>query len=141
MTLLAQNEEKMQQLMNDVQEFESWSGIQVNTTKTQQMTLDGVAANRTDPVKVTYIDEPLTITPESEAVRYLGFWSTPNGNMKSAMDLVFERTHKVKETIQDHPLHPKQAIEVFEAKAVGNFQYLTTAPRRRRGVDRLDRLW
>jgi hypothetical protein len=140
MTLLTQNEEKMQQLMNDVQEFESWSGIQVNTTKTQLMTVDGVAANRTDPVKVTYKDKPLTITPESEAVRYLGFWSTPNGNMKSAMDLVFERTLKVKETIQDHPLHPKQGIEVFAAKAV-NFRYLTTSPRRRRGVDRLDRLW
>jgi len=42
------------------------------------MTLDGVVTNRTDVVKVTYKDEPLTITPESETVRYLGFWTTPN---------------------------------------------------------------
>jgi hypothetical protein len=64
------------------------------------MTVDGVAANnRTDAVKVTYKNEPLTVTTESEAVRYLGFWSTPNGNMKSALDLVFERILKAKETM------------------------------------------
>jgi hypothetical protein len=74
----------MQQFMNVVQEFEAWSDIQVNTT-----------------------------TPESEDVRYLGFWTTPNGNMKSGMDLVFERTLKAKETIQGHPLDPKQSIGLY----------------------------
>jgi hypothetical protein len=92
-------------------------------------------------VTVTYRNEPLTITPEPEAVRYLVFWFTPNGNMKSAMDLVFERTIKSKETIQGHPLDPKQAIEVFVAKTVGNFRYLATAPWKRRNLGRLDRLW
>jgi hypothetical protein len=73
--------------MNSVQEFETWSVIQVNTTKTKLMTVEGITVNRTDVVKITYKDEPLTITPESETVRYLGFWSTPNGNMKSVMDV------------------------------------------------------
>ena len=41
--------------------------------------------------------------------------------MQAAMNLVFDRTLKTKETIQGHPLDPKQAIEVFAAKAVGNF--------------------
>ena len=40
------------------------------------MTVDGIVANRADTVKVTYKHEPLIITPESEAVRYLGFWAT-----------------------------------------------------------------
>jgi hypothetical protein len=31
MTLLAQNDENMQKLMNGIQAFEAWSGIQVNT--------------------------------------------------------------------------------------------------------------
>jgi hypothetical protein len=105
------------------------------------MTVDGIVANRSDTVNITYKHEPLTITPESEAVRYLGFWSTPNGNMQSAMDLVFDRTLKPKETIQGHPLDPKQAIEVFTAKTVGNFRYLATAPWKRRDLERLDRLW
>jgi hypothetical protein len=35
---------------------------------------------------------------------------------------------KEKETIQDHPLDPKQVIEVFTAKTVGNFRYLVTEP-------------
>ena len=76
MTLLTQNEAKMQQLMNAVQAFEVWSVIQVNTTKTKLMTVDGIVANRADTVKVTYKHEPLIITPESEEVRYLGFWAT-----------------------------------------------------------------
>jgi hypothetical protein len=57
------------------------------------------------------------------------------------MNLVFDRTLKAKETIQGHPLDPKQGIEVFAAKAVGNFRYLATAPWKRRDLQRLDRLW
>ncbi len=54
MTLLAQNEAKMQHLMNTVQDFEDWSGIQVNTAKTKLMTIDGITTNRTDAVTVKY---------------------------------------------------------------------------------------
>jgi len=56
------------------------------------------------------------------------------------MNLVFYRTLKAKDTIQGHPLDPKQAIEVFAAKAVGNFRYLATAPWRKRDLEKLDRL-
>ena len=92
-------------------------------------------------IRVTYKTEPLTITPQSDTVRYLGFWVTPNGNMQSTRDLVFERTLKPKETIQGHQLDPKQVIDVFVVKSVGNFRYLVTTPSRRRDLDRLDRLW
>ena len=109
MSLLAQNSDDMQCLLNAVQEFEAWSGIPVNTTKTKLMVVDGVVANRTVPIKVTYKNTPLDITPETEAVRYLGFWATPNGNMQAAMQLVMDRTLRAKETIQGHPLGPKQA--------------------------------
>ena len=71
-TLLTQNDENTQHLMNAIQAFETWNGIQVNATKTKLMTVDGIVANRTNTVKVTYRNEPLHITPESEAVRYLG---------------------------------------------------------------------
>jgi hypothetical protein len=105
------------------------------------MIIDGIATNRNVPVRVEYNNIPLDVTPETEAVRYLGFWATPNGNMRAAMDLVVERTLRAKETIQGHPLGPRQAVEVFEAKAVGNFRYLATAPWRKRDLDRLDRYW
>jgi hypothetical protein len=132
MTLLTQNETKMQQLMNVVQEFEAWSGIPVNTSKTKLMIIDGIASNRNVPVRVEYNNIPLDVTPETETVCYLGFWATPNGNMRAAMDLVVERTLRAKEAIQGHPLGPRQAVEVFAAKAVGNFRYLATAPWRKR---------
>jgi hypothetical protein len=141
MSLLAQNSDDMQCLLNEVQEFEAWSGIPVNTTKTKLMVVDVIAANRTLPVRISYKNIPLDITPETEAVCYLGFWATPNGNMQAAMQLVMDRTLRAKETIQDHPLGPKQEVQIFVAKVVGNFRYLATAPWKRRDLDRLDRYW
>ena len=141
MSLLAQDSGNMQCLMDAIQEFEAWSGIPVNTSKTKLMIIDGIASNRNVPVRVEYNNIPLDVTPETEAVRYLGFWATPNGNMRAAMDLVVERTLRAKETIHGHPLGPRQAVEVFAVKAVGNFRYLATAPWRKRDLDRLDRYW
>ena len=81
MSCFAQNNTGMQLLMDDIQEFESWSGMSVNTYKTKQMTVDDVRGNRTTTEKVTYNKEILLIVPESEPVRYLGFWVTSNCNM------------------------------------------------------------
>ena len=121
MSLLAQDSGNMQCLMDAIQEFEAWSGIPVNTAKTKLMIIDGIAFNRNVPVRVEYNNIPLDVTPETESVLYLGFWATPNGNMRETMDLVVERTLRVKETIQGHPLGPRQTVEVFATKAVGNF--------------------
>jgi hypothetical protein len=122
MSLLAQNSDDMQCLLNADQEFEAWSGIPINTTKTKLMVVDGIIAHRTVPVRVAYKDIPLDLTPETEAVRYLGFWVTTNGNMQAAMQLVMDRTLRAKETIQGHPLGPKQAVEIFTTKAVSSWQ-------------------
>jgi hypothetical protein len=136
MSFLAQDSGNMQCLMDAIQEFEVWSGIPVNTTKTKLMIIDGITSNRSVPIRVEYNNIPLDVTPETETVRYLGFWATPNGKMRATMDLVVERTLRAKETIQGHPL-----VEVFTSKSVGNFRYLPTVPWRKRDLDRLDRYW
>ena len=141
MSLLAQNSDDIQCLLNAVQKFEAWSGILVNTAKTKLMVVDGIAGNRTVPVRVEYKDFPLDITPETESVRYLGFWATPNGNMQAAMKLVMDRTLRAKDAIQGHPLGPRQTVEIFAPKTVGKFRYLATAPWKRRDLTRLDRYW
>jgi hypothetical protein len=64
------------------------------------------------------------------------------GNMQAAKDLVYDRTRRAKESIQGHPLDPKQAMTMFSAKAVGNFIYLSAiTPWKQRELDRLDRYW
>ncbi len=142
MTLLAQDSEGMQTLLNVIQEFEEWSGIPVNVMKTKQMTVDGIETNRTIIEELTYHGKSLPIAPKSESVRYLGFWATPNGNMQTAKDLVYDRTLRTKESIHGHPLDYKQVISTFSAKAVGNFRYLSAiTPWRQRELDRLDRYW
>jgi hypothetical protein len=142
MTLLAQDSEGMQTMMDAIQEFEKWCGIPVNTMKTKQMTVDDIEANRSIIEELTYHGKSLPIAPESESVRYLGFWATPNGNMQSAKDLVYDRTSRVKESIQGHPLDFKQTMTTYSAEAVGYFRYLTAiTPWKRRELDRLDRYW
>ena len=67
MSFLTQNSEDMQYLMNVIQEFESWSGIPVDTSKTKLMIVDGITVNRNVPVRVEY-NIPLDVTPETEVV-------------------------------------------------------------------------
>jgi hypothetical protein len=63
-----------------------------------------------------------------------------NDNMQSAKNLVYDRTIRAKESIQGHPLDPKQTMAMFSAKVVGNFRYLTVVtPWRQRELDRLDK--
>jgi hypothetical protein len=62
--------------------------------------------------------------------------------MQAAKDLVYDRTRRAKESIQGHPLDPKQEMTMFSAKAVGNFRYLSgITPWKRRELDRLDQYW
>ena len=68
MTLLAQDSEGMQTLLNAIQEFEEWSGIPVNTMKTKQMTVDGIEDYREIIEVLTCHDKSLPIAPESESV-------------------------------------------------------------------------
>ena len=68
MSCFAQNNTGMQSLMDDIQEFEEWSGMPVNTLKTKQMTVDGIKGNRAVAEEVTYNNETLLTVPESESV-------------------------------------------------------------------------
>jgi hypothetical protein len=92
----------------EMHQLQRWSGTNPSFVIVSKkcIVVDGIVANRTVPARVAYKDIPLDITPETEAVRYLGFWATPNGNMQVAMQLVMDRTLRAKETIQGHPLGP-----------------------------------
>jgi hypothetical protein len=65
-TLLTQDTEDMQTLLNAIQKFEKWNGIPVNTLKTKQTTVDVIEDNRSIIEELTNHDKPLPISPESE---------------------------------------------------------------------------
>ena len=73
--------------------------------------MEGVASRRltpaSEPVLFKYF--PLCTTPETESVRYLGFWVTPNGDIQTSQDLVFDRALKFKETIKSQPINPNMS--------------------------------
>ncbi len=116
MTLLAQDREGMPTLLDAIQEFEKWSGIPVNSMKTKQMTVDDIEDNREIIEELKYHGESLPIAPESESVRYLGFWATPNGNMQAAKDLVYDRTLRGKETSKGTRWTPNRQWRRFQLK-------------------------
>ena len=80
-SIFAQTDTKMQLLMDRIAGFQNWSGIKVNMKKTSIMAVDGDKRRRKDPIQVTYNGDQVRTTKEGEAVHYLGFYVTTNGNM------------------------------------------------------------
>ena len=123
MSLFAQNEKGMQQLLEIVEQFEQWSGIRVNLKKTMVMAVDGDKSRRKRQVEVRYRGSLVRQLQEDETCRYLGFWATPNGDFKQTKKLVFQRTKEAMEMIQHHPYTPELATQMFISKGVGSFRY------------------
>ena len=123
MSIFAQNERGMQQLLGVVEEFEQWSGIRVNLKKTMVMAVDGMKSRRQAPVRVEYRGKPVRQLQEREICRYLGFWATPNGDFRHTRELVLQRTREAIELIKHHPYSPEMATQIFISKGVGSFRY------------------
>ena len=132
MSLFAQNEKGMQQLLEIVEQFEQWSGIRVNLKKTMVMAVDGDKSRRKRQVEVRYRGSLVRQLQEDETCRYLGFWATPNGDFKQTKKLVFQRTKEAMEMIQHHPYTPELATQMFISKGVGSFRYSAAVVRGRR---------
>jgi hypothetical protein len=65
------------------------------------MAVDGDKRRRKDPIQVTYNDDQVRTTKQGEAVRYLGFYATPNGNMQESIHRVFKKTRNPPRSSQD----------------------------------------
>ena len=65
---------------------------------------------------------------EHEPCRYLGFWATANGDMKSMKKKVITRIKQAIEVVRGHPLLPDLALEIFKSMAIGVFCVRHTHP-------------
>ena len=79
-TVLVQDHEGGQILLDDTQEFEKWSNTKLNLSKTVVVDIDG-GSGEVDPPKLTYNQQPIRVFQATESCRHLGFWVTTNGNM------------------------------------------------------------
>ena len=123
LSLFAQSTGDMKILLNDVQKFETWSGLKVNLDKTCAL----IAGERNNIAKQqaghSYNGSAIRILKREEACRYLGQWSTANGDMSVMKERVRNKTQEAIDLMKHHPLTPKMAIELCTSIGVGAFQY------------------
>jgi len=123
LSLFTQSTGDMQILLNEVQKFEAWGGLKVNRDKTCAL----IAGARNNIVKqqmgLSYNGSAIRILGHEEVCRYLGLWSTANGDMSVMKERVRNKTQEAIDLIKHHPLTPKMAIELFTSIGVGTFRY------------------
>ena len=121
LTIFAQSPEKVQKLLNVISKFEDWCGLKVNMKKTCLLVIQQ-QKNR-QPPKLVYKNQHVRMVGEHEPCRYLGFWATANGDMRSMKKKVITRIRQAIEVVRGHPLLPELALEIFKSMAIGVFRY------------------
>jgi hypothetical protein len=123
LSLFAQSTGDMQVLLDELQKFEAWSGLKVNRDKTCAL-IAGVKGDTTQQrTGLSYNGSAIRILRCDEACRYLGLWSTANGDMSEMKERVRKKTQEAIDLMKHHPLTPKMAIELFTSIGVGAFRY------------------
>jgi len=92
-SIFADTPEGMQKLINVVQEFTAWCGMQINVKKTYLLVIDNDKKCReTEPALLLTINgEALRAMNIDDACRYLGYWGTGNGNMRATKEVVRQK--------------------------------------------------
>jgi hypothetical protein len=121
-TTLAQDNTGAQILLNATQEFEAWSNMRLNLSKTVVIDIDG-GSGEVDPPQLTYNQQPVKVFQATQSCRHLGFWATPNGDMAITKHRVLAKTKEVLGLLTHHPLETKIAKELFQSMAVSVFRF------------------
>jgi hypothetical protein len=121
-TVLTQDNAGAQTLLDATQEFESWSNMRLNLTKTVVVDING-GSGEMDPPHLTYHQRQVKVFKATESCRHLGFWVTPNGNTAATKQRVLVRTKEVLGLLTHHPLETKVARELFQSMSISVFRF------------------
>ena len=115
----------MQKLLNVVQEFTAWCGMQINVKKTYLLVIDNDKMRREqEPVPLLTINgETLKLMNLDDTCIYLGYWGTGNGVMRATKEVVRQKIIAARYLIKCHPLAPELATELFTNKSMGAFRF------------------
>jgi len=124
-SIFSDTPESMQKLLNVVQEFTAWCGMQINVRKTNLLVIDNDKERREqEPVLLlTSNGETLQAMNLDDACRYLGYWGTGNGDMRATKEVVGQKIIAARDLIKHHPLTPELATELFTSKGMGVFRF------------------
>jgi len=117
--------EGMQKLLNFVQEFTAWCGMQINVKKTLLSVIDHDKKRREqEPAPLWRINgETLQAMNLDDACRYLKYWGTGNGDMGATKEVVRQNIIAARDLIKWHPLTPELATELFTSKGMEAFRF------------------
>ena len=113
-SIFADTPEGMHKLVNVVQEFMAWCGVQINAKKTYLLVIDNDKKHREQkPAPLLTINgETLQAMNLDDACRYLGYWDTGNGDMRATKEVVRQKIIAARDLIKCHPLTPQLATEL-----------------------------
>jgi len=111
----------MQKLLNVVQDFTTWCGMQINVKKMYLLVIDNEKKCREqEPAPLLTINgETLQAMNLDDACRYLGYWGTGNGDMRATKEVVRQKIIAARDLIKCHPLTPELATKLFASKSMG----------------------
>lgn len=128
-----------QTLLNAIEEFSNWSGMEVKVVKSCGMWV-GAKCDERLSLKLTFRDQQLRIMSKDTPVRYLGFFQSPDGDWKDMVRRVMEETRKACDKLERHPLRPMRwqiwhkQIATFRRPAV-------LVPWSTQELSKIERLW
>jgi len=117
--------EKMQTLLDVVQEFTTWCGMEINVQKTFMLVIDKDRKRResTPAPDLRINGERLKTLDINNACQYLGYWGTGNGDMSPTREVVRDNVTVARDLIKSHPLTPELSAELFAQKGIGAFLF------------------
>jgi len=119
----------MQKLLNVVQKFTAWCGMQINVMKTYLLVIDNDKKRREqEPALLLTINgETLQAMNLDSACRYLGYWGTGDGNMRATKEVARQKIIAARDLIKRHPFTLELATELFASKYMGVFRFEKTS--------------
>jgi len=119
-SIFADTPEGMQKLLNVLQEFTAWCGMQINVKKTYLLVIDDDKKRREqEPAPVLTINgETLQVMNLYDTCRYLGYWGAGNGDMRATKEVVRQKIIAARDLIKCHLLPPELATELFTNKGM-----------------------
>ena len=109
----------MQKLLNVVQEFMAWCGMQINVKETYLLVIDNDKKRRTSAA-LENDRETLQVMHLDDAYRYLGYWGTENGDVRTTNEVGRQKIIPARDLFNFHPLTSDLTTELFTNKDMGS---------------------
>ena len=110
-----------QMLLNVIEEFSNWNGMEVKIVKSSGMWV-GPARYSQLLLPLVFRDQQLKIVSKDEPVRYLGFFQTPDGDWEDMVRRVLEETRKACDKLELHPLNADETANLAQVIVISTFR-------------------